>query len=77
MKYEELLCYERIEQFMFRKRFLTETLFDILKINMALLRKILHPLINACVNILSCLTACQLKEKKPALKVYSNPLIQN
>lgn len=68
---------ETIEKIMLRKRFLIETLFDILKIHMNLSHTRHRSPTNACVNILSCLTAYQLKEKKPSMKFYSSALIQN
>ena len=66
-----------IENLMLRKRFLIETLFDILKIHMNLSPTRHRSPKNACVNILSCLTAYQLKENKPNMKFYSLALIQS
>ena len=66
-----------IEKIMLRKRFLVETLFDILKIHMNLSHSRHRSPTNACVNILSCLTAYQLKENKPTMKSYSPALIQS
>ncbi len=66
-----------IEKLMLRKRFLIETLFDILKIHMNLSPTRHRSPKNACVNILSCLTAYQLKENKPNMKFYSLALIQS
>ena len=66
-----------IEKIMLRKRFLVETLFDILKIHMNLSHTRHRSPTNACVNILSCLTAYQLKENKPSMHFYPLPLIQS
>ena len=66
-----------IEKIMLRKRFLIETLFYVLKIHMNLSHTRHRSPTNACVNILSCLTAYQLKENKPSIKSYSISLIQS
>ena len=66
-----------IEKILLRKRFLVETLFDILKIHMNLSHTRHRSPTNACVNILSCLTAYQLKENKPKMNFYSTDLIQS
>lgn len=66
-----------IEKLMLRKRFLIETLFGILKIHMNLSHTRHRSPTNACVNILSCLTAYQLTENKPTMKFYSLALIQS
>lgn len=66
-----------IEKIMLRKRFLIETLFDILKIHMNLSHTRHRSPTNACVNILSCLTAYQLKENKPSMHFYPLTLIQS
>ncbi len=66
-----------IEKLMLRKRFLIETLFDILKVHMNLSHTRHRSPTNACVNILSCLTAYQLRENKPNMKFYSPELIQS
>jgi len=65
-----------IEKLLLRKRFLIETIFDILKIHMNLSHTRHRSPTNACVNILSCLVAYQLRHNKPAFK-FSTPLIQN
>lgn len=65
-----------VEKLLLRKRFLIETIFDILKIHMNLSHTRHRSPTNCCVNILSCLTAYQLRENKPAFK-FSSPLIQN
>jgi len=46
-----------IDKIMLRKRFLIETIFDVLKIHMSLSHTRHRSPTNACVNILSCLTA--------------------
>lgn len=66
-----------IEKILLRKRFLIETLFDILKIHMNLSHTRHRSPMNASVNILSCLTAYQLKQNKPFMKFSSPALIQN
>lgn len=66
-----------IEKLMLRKRFLIETIFDVLKVHMNLSHTRHRSPTNACVNILSCLTAYQLKENKPKMKSYTPTLIQN
>lgn len=66
-----------IEKIMLRKRFLIETIFDVLKIHMNLSHTRHRSPTNACVNILSCLTAYQFKENKPKMKFYNSALIQN
>lgn len=66
-----------IEKILLRKRFLVETLFDVLKIHMNLSHTRHRSPTNACVNILSCLSAYQLKENKPSMKFYPLTLIQN
>lgn len=66
-----------IEKLMLRKRFLIETIFDVLKVHMNLSHTRHRSPTNACVNILSCLTAYQLKENKPKMKSYTPSLIQN
>ena len=65
-----------IEKILLRKRFLIETIFDILKIHMNLSHTRHRSPTNCCVNILSCLVAYQLRKNKPSLK-SSMPLIQN
>ena len=65
-----------IEKFLLRKRFLIETVFDILKVHMNLSHTRHRSPTNACVNILSCLVAYQLRQNKPAFK-FSSSLIQN
>lgn len=65
-----------IEKLLLRKRFLIETIFDILKVHMNLSHTRHRSPINCCVNILSCLVAYQLRKNKPSFK--SSPfLIQN
>lgn len=66
-----------IEKIMLRKRFLVETIFDVLKVHMNLSHTRHRSPTNACVNILSCLTAYQLKENKPSMHFYPLPLIQS
>lgn len=66
-----------IEKIMLRKRFLIETIFDVLKVHMNLSHTRHRSPTNACVNILSCLTAYQLKENKPKMKSYTLSLSQN
>jgi hypothetical protein len=65
-----------IEKLLLRKRFIIETVFDILKVHMNLSHTRHRSPINCCVNILSCLTAYQLKENKPTFSSRS-VLIQN
>jgi len=65
-----------IEKLLLRKRFLIETIFDILKIHMNLSHTRHRSPTNCCVNILSCLTAYQFKENKPSFKTSAS-LIQN
>ncbi len=65
-----------IEKFLLRKRFLIETVFDILKVHMNLSHTRHRSPTNACVNILSCLVAYQLRQNKPTFK-FSSSLIQN
>ena len=65
-----------IEKILLRKRFLIETIFDILKVHMNLSHTRHRSPTNCCVNILSCLVAYQLRENKPNIK-FSNLLIQN
>ena len=65
-----------IEKILLRKRFLIETIFDILKVHMNLSHTRHRSPTNCCVNILSCLVAYQLRENKPTIK-FSKTLIQN
>lgn len=65
-----------VEKLLLRKRFLIETVFDILKIHMNLSHTRHRSPTNCCVNILSCLAAYQLKDNKPSFK-SSLDLIQN
>ena len=65
-----------IEKILLRKRFLIETIFDILKAHMNLSHIRHRSPTNCCVNILSCLVAYQLRENKPTIK-FSKLLIQN
>jgi len=65
-----------IEKILLRKRFLIETIFDILKVHMNLSHTRHRSPTNCCVNIFSCLVAYQLRENKPTIK-FSNLLIQN
>lgn len=65
-----------IEKILLRKRFLIETIFDILKIHMNLSHTRHRSPTNCCVNILACLTAYQFRDNKPAFKSF-HPLIQN
>lgn len=65
-----------IEKLLLRKRFLIETVFDILKVHMNLSHTRHRSPLNCCVNILSCLVAYQLKLNKPSFR-SSKPLIQN
>lgn len=69
-----LMCL--VEKLLLRKRFLIETIFDILKIHMNLSHTRHRSPTNCCVNILSCLTAYQLRENKPAFKSLTS-LIHN
>lgn len=57
-----------IEKILLRKRFIIETVFDILKIHMNLSHTRHRSPVNACVNILACLTAYQWRRNKPAFK---------
>ncbi len=57
-----------MEKILLRKRFIIETVFDILKIHMNLSHTRHRSPLNACVNILSCLTAYQWRKNKPAFK---------
>jgi len=65
-----------IEKLLLRKRFLIETIFDILKVHMNLSHTRHRSPTNCCLNILSCLVAYQLRQNKPTMK-FPNPLIQN
>lgn len=65
-----------IDKLLLRKRFIIETIFDILKVHMNLAHTRHRSPTNACVNILSCLAAYQLKADKPAFKSLAT-LIQN
>lgn len=65
-----------IEKILLRKRFIIETIFDILKVHMNLSHTRHRSPTNFCINILSCLVAYQLRENKPSFK-FSKPLIQN
>jgi hypothetical protein len=65
-----------IEKLLLRKRFVIETIFGGLKTQMNLSHTRHRSPINSFVNILSCLTAYQLKSNKPYFKFFS-PLIQN
>ncbi|MBL0942580.1 MAG: hypothetical protein IBJ00_07665, partial [Alphaproteobacteria bacterium] len=65
-----------IEKILLRKRFLIETIFDILKVHMNLSHTRHRSPINCCVNTLSCLIAYQFRENKPAFKALPS-LIQN
>ena len=65
-----------IEKLLLRKRFLIETIFEILKIHMNLSHTRHRSPTNACVNILSCLSAYQIKENKPTMQFYTLALIQ-
>lgn len=65
-----------VEKLLLRKRFLIETIFDVLKIHMNLSHTRHRSPTNCCVNILSCLTAYQFRENKPAFKTKLS-LIQN
>lgn len=64
------------EKILLRKRFLIETIFDILKVHMNLAHTRHRSPTNCCVNILSCLVAYQLRLNKPSFK-SSSFLIQN
>lgn len=57
-----------MEKILLRKRFIIETVFDILKIHMNLSHTRHRSPVNTCVNILSCLTAYQWRQNKPAFK---------
>ncbi len=57
-----------MEKILLRKRFIIETVFDILKIHMNLSHTRHRSPVNACVNILSCLTAYQWRQNKPDFK---------
>src|SRR3990172_9866344 len=65
-----------IEKILLRKRFLVETIFDILKVHMNLSHTRHRSPTNSWFNILSFLFAYQLPQNKPTMK-FSNPLIQN
>lgn len=56
------------DKILLRKRFLIETVFDILKVHMNLSHTRHRSPTNCCVNILSCLVAYQLKQNKPSFK---------
>lgn len=56
-----------IEKLLLRKRFLIETVFDILKVHMNLSHTRHRSPTNCCVNILSCLVAYQLRREKTFL----------
>jgi len=64
------------EKILLRKRFLIETIFDILKVHMNLSHTRHRSPTNCCVNILSCLVAYQLRQNKPSMK-FAKPIIQN
>ena len=65
-----------IKKLLLRKRFLIETIFDILKVHMNLSHTRHRSPINCCINILSCLVAYQLRQNKPSVKSFYL-LIQN
>lgn len=65
-----------IEKLLLRKRFIIETIFGILKTDMNLSHSRHRSPINACINILSCLTAYQLRSSKPSFN-SNTLLIQN
>jgi hypothetical protein len=64
------------EKILLRKRFLIETIFDILKVHMNLSHTRHRSPTNCCINILSCLVAYQLRHNKPSFKSSTN-LSQN
>jgi len=64
------------EKVFLRKRFIIETVFDILKVHMNLSHTRHRSPTNCCVNILSCLVAYQLRQNKPSFK-FLKPLIQS
>ena len=66
-----------IEKLLLRKRFIIETIFDILKTNMNLSHTRHRSPTNACINILSCLAAYQLRLAKPCVRFNFSSLIQN
>jgi IS5 family transposase len=59
---------ELIDKILLRKRFLVETVFDNFKSQMGLEHTRHRSVTNACVHILSCLAAYQLKTRKPKMK---------
>ena len=65
-----------IEKLLLRKRFIIETIFDILKNQMNFSHTRHRSPINACINILPCLSAYQLKSHKPSFSSLTT-LIQN
>jgi hypothetical protein len=64
------------EKLLLRKRFLIESVFDVLKNDMNLQHTRHRSPLNFCINLLSCLVAYQLKTSKPSFKAYAS-LIQN
>ena len=58
-----------IEKLMLRKRFLVETVFDILKVHMNLSHTRHRSPTNCCVNIISGLVAYQLRYQKPSMNL--------
>ena len=64
-----------IDKILLCKRFLIETIFDLLKVHMNLMHTRHRSPINCFVNIISCLVAYQFKNNKPNMKHFL--LMQN
>jgi len=66
-----------IEKILLRKRFLVETVFDILKIHMNISHTRHRSPTNFCVNLLAGIVAYQMKNTKPKMNMNTLALIQN
>src|SRR4051812_685510 len=62
------------DKIMLRKRFVIETVFDILKCDMGLEHSPHRPPVNAMVHVLSCLVAYAYRPGKPSISLNSKKL---
>ena len=62
-----------LDKLMLRKRFVVETVFDILKSDLGLVHTRHRSPVNAMVHFLSCLAAYQLRTAKPKMKMPAYP----
>ncbi len=62
------------DKLLLRKRFIVETVLDVLKSSMGLEHTRHRSATNAFVHILSCLAAYMLKPNKPPIKLVSNDI---